>query len=172
LACPPQSLLRKAVGNKNMPQEPGLVVVDASVVLKWQFDDEEYIPQATTLRNDFYARGAIKAIAPYLLIYEVVNGVLTTLRRKRPASHKALEVMDNLMKLEVELKEVESKRVLKLALEHNLSAYDAAYLALAESEGCELWTGDRPFYQAVKSRLPLVKWIGDYVSAGGTEYEK
>jgi len=155
-----------------MPQEPGLVVVDASVVLKWQFDDEEYIPQATTLRNDFYARGAIKAIAPYLLIYEVVNGVLTTLRRKRPASHKALEVMDNLMKLEVELKEVESKRVLKLALEHNLSAYDAAYLALAESEGCELWTGDRPFYQAVKSRLPLVKWIGDYVSAGGTEYEK
>jgi len=66
-----------------MPQEPGLVVVDASVVLKWQLDDEEYIPQATTLRNDFYAQGAIKAIAPYLLIYEVVNGILTATRRKK-----------------------------------------------------------------------------------------
>lgn len=119
-----------------MPQEPGLVVVDASVVLKWQLDDEEYIPQATALRNDFYAQGAIKAIAPYLLIYEVVNGVLTAVRRKRLASHKAPEVMDNFMKLGVELKEAESKRVLELALEHNLSAYDAAYLALTESEGC------------------------------------
>jgi len=145
-----------------MPQEPGLVVVDASVVLKWQLDDEEYIPQATTLRNDFYAQGAIKAIAPYLLIYEVVNGILTATRRKRLASHKAPEVMDNFMKLGVELKEVESKRVLELALEHNLSAYDAAYLALAESERCELWTGDRPFYQAAKATLPWVKWIGDY----------
>ena len=38
-----------------MPQESKLAVVDASVVLKWQLDDEEYIPQATALRNDFYA---------------------------------------------------------------------------------------------------------------------
>ena len=146
-----------------MPQEPRLVVVDASVVLKWQLDDEEYIPQATALRNDFYAQGAIKAIAPYLLIYEVVNGVLTAVRRKRLASHKAPEVMDNFMKLGVELKEVESKRVLELALEHNLSAYDAAYLATAESEHCELWTADKLFYQAAKAALPWVKWIGDYV---------
>ena len=146
-----------------MPQKPGLVVVDASVVLKWQLDDEEYIPQATTLRNDFYAQGAIKAIAPHLLIYEVVNGILTATRRKRLDSDKALEVMNNLIELGVELKEVEPARVLELALEHNLAAYDAAYLALAESEGCELWTGDRPFYQAVKARLPQVKWIGDYI---------
>jgi len=155
-----------------MPQEPGLVVVDASVVLKWQLDDEEYIPQATALRNDFYAQGAIKAIAPHLLIYEVVNGVLTATRRKRLDSYKALHVLDNLMKLRVELREVEPGRVLELAMEHNLAAYDAAYLVLAESEGCELWTGDRPFYQAVKGELPRVKWIGDYVSLGDTGYEK
>ena len=149
-----------------MPQEPGLVVVDASVVLKWQLDDEEYIPQATALRNDFYALSVIKAIAPHLLIYEVLNGVLTATRRKRLASNKALEVIGNLTELGMELKEIEPGRVLKLALEHNLSAYDAAYLALAQSEGCELWTGDRPFYQAVKDELPWVKWIGDYIPVG------
>ena len=149
-----------------MPQEPGMVVVDASVVLKWQLDDEEYIPQATALRNDFYAQGAIKAIAPHLLIYEVINGIVTATRRKRLTSDKALEVINNLIELGVELKEVEPARVLELALEHSLAAYDAAYLALAESEGCELWTGDRPFYQAVKARLPRVKWIGDYVPVG------
>jgi len=63
----------------------------------------------------------------------------------------------------VELRKVEPERVLELALEHNLSAYDAAYLALAGSEGCELWTGDRPFYQAVRGEFPGVNWIGDYI---------
>jgi len=149
-----------------MPREPRLVVVDTSVVLKWQLDDEEYIPQATALRNDFYALEAVKAIAPYLLMYEVVNGILTATTRKRLASDKALKVMDNLMELGVELREVQPERVLELALKHNLSAYDAAYLALAESKGCELWTGDRPFYEATKSKLPQVRWIGDYVSVG------
>jgi predicted nucleic acid-binding protein len=146
-----------------MPQEPKLVVVDASVVLKWQLDDEEYIPQATALRNDFYALSVIKAIAPHLLIYEVINGIITATRRKRLDSDKALGAIDNLIELGVELKEVEPERVLELALEHNLSAYDAAYLALAESASCELWTGDRPFYQAVKDEFPGVKWIGNYI---------
>jgi predicted nucleic acid-binding protein len=146
-----------------MPQEPRLVVVDASVVLKWQLDDEEHIPQATALRNDFYALNVIKAIAPHLLVYEVINGIVTATRRKRLDSDKALRVLDNLIELGVELKEVEPARVLGLALEHNLSAYDAAYLALAESEGCELWTGDRPFYQAVKGEFPGVNWIGNYI---------
>ena len=152
-----------------MLQEPRLVVVDASVVLKWQLDDEECIPQATALRNDFYALGAIKTIAPHLLVYEVINGTVTATRRKRLTSDKALEVVHNLMELGVESKAVEPARVLELALEHNVSAYDAAYLALAESEGCELWTGDRPFYQAVKDDSPQVKWIGDYVAIGDTK---
>jgi predicted nucleic acid-binding protein len=147
-----------------MSQQPRLVVVDASVVLKWQLDDEEYIPQATALRNDSYAQGAIKTIAPHLLIYEVINGILTAARRKRFASDKALEAMNNLMRMGVELEEVQPERILKLALEHNLSAYDAAYLALAESKGCELWTGDRSFYQGVRSEFSRIKWIGDYIS--------
>jgi len=148
-----------------MSPEPILLVVDASVVLKWQLDDEESILQATALRDDFYALGAIRAIAPHLLIYEVINGIVTATRRKRLASDKAMEAMTNLLQLGVELKQVEPERVLELALAHSLSAYDAAYLALAEREGCDLWTGDRLFYQAVKGELPQVKWIGDYISA-------
>jgi predicted nucleic acid-binding protein len=146
-----------------MPREARPVVVDASVVLKWQLDDEECISQATALRDDFYALGAIQAIAPCLLIYEVINGIVTATRRKRLSPDKAHEAMDNLMEIGVELKVVEPEKVLELALEHNLSAYDAAYLALAESEGCELWTGDRPFYQAVRDDFSRVKWIGDYI---------
>jgi predicted nucleic acid-binding protein len=149
-----------------MPQEPRLAVVDASVVLKWQLNDEEFTHQAIALRNDFYISETVKAIAPSLLLYEVMNGIVTAIRRKRLASDKALEAMNNLLKLGVELKPVAPERVLTLALRHNLSAYDAAYLALAEAEGCELWTGDRQFYQAVRSEFSQLKWLGDYIPTG------
>ena len=145
-----------------MAQEPWLVVADASVVLKWQLDDEDCIPQATALRDDFYARGAVNVIAPHLLIYEVVNGIATAARHGRIPLDKSVKALSNLMSLGVELREVEPMKVLEVALRHNLATYDAAYLALAEAEKCDLWTGDRAFYQAVRGGLAWVKWIGDY----------
>ena len=145
-----------------MAQGPALVVADASVVLKWQLNDEDCILQATALRDDFYARGAVNVIAPHLLIYEMVNGIATAARRRRITQDKAIEALSNLMTLGVELREVELLRVLEASLRYNLAAYDAAYLALAEAEKCDLWTGDRAFYQAMKGELSLVKWIGEY----------
>ncbi len=142
--------------------ESELAVVDASVVLKWQFDDEDCVLQATALRDDYYARGAVRVIAPQLLMYEVVNGIATATRRKRLFPDKAAEAMGNLLALGIELKEVEPLKILEVALRYDLAAYDAAYLALAEDESCSLWTGDRAFYQAVKGESRQVKWIGDY----------
>jgi len=142
--------------------ESELVVVDASVVLKWQFDDEDCVSQATALRDDYYARGTVRVIAPQLLVYEVVNGIATATRRRRLAPDKAIEAMDNFLALGIELKEVEPLMVLEVALRYNLAAYDAAYLALAEELKCNLWTGDRSFYQAIKGESHQVKWIGDY----------
>ncbi|MEK9149104.1 MAG: type II toxin-antitoxin system VapC family toxin, partial [Candidatus Desantisbacteria bacterium] len=60
------------------------------------------------------------------------------------------------------LREVQPLRIMEIALEHGLTAYDAVYLALAEDEQCDLWTGDGAFYKAVKDSSPRVKWIGDY----------
>ncbi len=147
-----------------MPQKTKPLVVDASVVLKWQLDDEEHISQAIALRDDFYKRGVIKAIAPHLLIYEIVNGIATASRLKRITRDKAIEAVNNLMALGIELKEIEPQRVLELALSYGLTAYDAAYLALSESQDCELWTGDKSFYEAAQNTLLVaVNWLGDYV---------
>ncbi len=150
-----------------MAQEPGLVVADASVVLKWQFDDEDCVSQATALRDDFYDRGVVSVIAPDLLLYELVNGITTATRRGRLSQDKAEEALSNLLALGIELREVAPLRVLEASLRHNLSAYDAAYLTLAEAEKCALWTGDRTFHRAVKDELPQVKWIGDYTGKEG-----
>jgi len=34
--------------------------------------------------------------------------------------------------------------------------------ALAELRGCELWTADKAFFDAVKSALPFVKYLPNY----------
>ncbi len=40
--------------------------------------------------------------------------------------------------------------------------YDATYAALAELRGCEFWTADKLFYDAVKAVLSFVKYLPDY----------
>jgi len=107
-------------------------------------------------------------IAPHLLLCEVAGGIATAARRRRIAPDKAIEALSNLLVLGVELREIEPLRVLEVALRYSLAAYDAAYLALAEAEKCDLWTGDRAFYQAVREELTRVKWIGDYRVQEGT----
>ena len=41
------------------------------------------------------------------------------------------------------------------------TAYDASYLALAESAGCELWTADGRLVKAVGETLPWLKTLRD-----------
>lgn len=41
------------------------------------------------------------------------------------------------------------------------AAYDSFYLALAETTSDGLWTADERLYNAVKSRVPWVHWVGE-----------
>jgi predicted nucleic acid-binding protein len=40
--------------------------------------------------------------------------------------------------------------------------YDAYYAALAEARGCEFWTADKAFWQAVRRRLKFVKYLENF----------
>jgi hypothetical protein len=51
---------------------------------------------------------------------------------------------------------------LPLARQFNRSAYDAAYLTLAQDTGQQFITGDLRLYNAVHSQLNWVLWIEDY----------
>jgi len=42
------------------------------------------------------------------------------------------------------------------------AAYDSQYLAVAERLGCEFWTADERLYNAVKTHLSWVKWLGNF----------
>ena len=137
------------------------MIVDASVVLRGFFPDEEGHAKAQALIRA-YAQGEIELHAPTLLSYEVTNAVLQAIRRGRIGPEKGREILTAFQGLGIPMVDVSWQQTLELAQTHDRSAYDAAYLALAEETGSKLVTGDRRLYNAVKDRLPWVLWIEDY----------
>ena len=144
---------------------PRQVVVDASVVLKWQLHDEEAIDQALALRDDFLLHGRINLAAPSLLVYELTNGMLTATRQGRISRHQAEEGLANLLSADIRLMTVDTPRIFELSLHWKVSAYDGTYLAMAEKLNSDVWTGDRAFYRACRRKGSRVCWIGDYSTA-------
>ena len=151
------------------PRTPGstppLVVVDASVSLKWALDDEDAVAQAVALRHDALA-GRLQLTAPSLWLYEVTNGLVVAARMNRLAGELGAQLLRHILGLRVvRLADPDPDAVYAASLRHRIAAYDAAYLALAETLGVPLWTGDRRFYEAVGPAVPLVRWVGDYPGA-------
>ena len=54
---------------------PRRYVVDTSVVLKWQLDDEDDVPQALALRDACLVSGDVELHAPMMLAYELTNAL-------------------------------------------------------------------------------------------------
>ena len=138
------------------------VVVDASVAFKWLVE-EENSDKATALTRLWDDEGTHLA-APPLMPFEVANALHRRVVRGDLSVEVAADLMQDLMSLGVVLHETPNlhRRALELASRLKQGAvYDAHYLALAESLGCELWTADQRFYRAVSSSVDNVRWIGE-----------
>ncbi len=139
------------------------MIVDASVVVRGFFPDEEGHVEAQALIRA-YAHQELKLLAPTLLPYEVTNAILQAIKRARIDAEKGREILTTFQALSIPTAEPSWQRALELARAYDRSAYDGAYLALAQERGIRLVTGDRRLYNAVKGRLPWVLWIEDYAS--------
>jgi predicted nucleic acid-binding protein len=135
------------------------MIVDASVLLEAFFPDETQ-PQAQLLLRQ-HAAGQVRLKAPGLLLYEVSNAVWQAERRGRIPETQADEILQTVGALNIELLSLEWGEMLPLARRFGRSAYDAAYLTLAERSGEQLVTGDKRLYNAVHAKLDWVVWIGD-----------
>jgi predicted nucleic acid-binding protein len=140
------------------------MIIDASVMLSAFFPDEAQ-PQAQAVIREHVA-GRLPLKAPALLPYELSNAVWQAERRGRISRLQADQIITAFAGLEIEILPQEWGEMLPLARKYNRSAYDAAYLALAESTGESLITGDERLYHAIRKEFRLLLWIGDY-SAGG-----
>ena len=142
------------------------VVVDASVAFKWLVE-EEHSDKATALARLWDDDGS-RLAAPQLLSFEVANALHRRVARGEFAVDVAVGLMDDLMSLGIAFHHGLDlhRRALELAsVLQQGAAYDAHYIALAESLECELWTADRRFHRAVGASVDKVKWLGDFSEA-------
>ncbi len=124
------------------------IVIDASVALAWCFPDEA---------SD-YADGVLVALdgrtamVPAVWPVEVANALLVGERRKRirqPEVRRFVELLKGLSILEDGQPFADTvSNILPLAREHDLSAYDAAYLDVAVRHGAPLATLDKALQKA------------------------
>ncbi len=114
------------------------VVLDASVVLKWfRADGERHLDPARSLRATFEA-GQLAVLAPPLLRLEIVN---VAGRRWQWGENALVELAVAFDELGFEFEEPDLARVASWTA-RDLTAYDAAYVALAEARTTPLITDD------------------------------
>lgn len=115
------------------------LVLDSSVVLKWfASEGEAGSAQARTIRGRYEA-GGLLVVVPSLMFLEVVN---IAGRRWLWEESQLLELAGALDDLGFDIAEPELRSVAAWTA-RGLSAYDSAYVALAEERGLQLMTDDQ-----------------------------
>lgn len=132
-------------------------VLDASMTMAWCFADEA-TPYTTAVRRSL---ADATALAPSIWPLEVANVLLIAERRGRLTDVETQELVAFLHTLPVEVVSVPLEHVfqdiLALARAHNLTSYDAAYLALALRENLPLASLDNRLCTAAGNvGVPLV----------------
>jgi predicted nucleic acid-binding protein len=125
-------------------------VLDASITLAWCFEDE-----ATPVSYIALERLAAEtASVPSIWHVEVANVLALAERRRRITLAESAEFIARLENLIIEVDEETWSRaftrILELAREQRLTAYDAAYLELAMRLGVPLASKDRDLCDAAE----------------------
>lgn len=116
------------------------IVVDNSVVLAWCLADEEH-PVADEAMRLATEHGAV---VPQLWRYELLNALIVNERRGRLDADDVRLTLADLADLRIERDGFHNEAsLLRLARLHGLSAYDAAYLEVAERRGLAIASLDR-----------------------------
>jgi predicted nucleic acid-binding protein len=133
-----------------------VVVVDSSVIVAALSPDEKSDKALLDLR----AAAAQGMLAPSLLMYELANVIATKRRRGGLDADDHARLNAEVANLPIDLIEPNgagAADLAMLALDLNLSAYDAAYVQLARQRSASLLTLDRRLADAARAAgVPLI----------------
>ena len=141
------------------------VVVDASLAVKWLIEEDDSDKAHTAIQS--WVAWDITRIDPHLMPFEVANALRRRVLRGELNVGDSTRMIPRLLASRLELHQPPDLHVRALQLASELkqaAAYDAHYLALAESVGCELWTADERFYRAASPSIDIVRWSGEFVA--------
>jgi predicted nucleic acid-binding protein len=144
-----------------------VVVVDASLALKWVLSEADSNTAITLLRK--WNTDNMEVIAPALFTYEATNILYRQVVTNKLTYDEVKKLLTKLFSIGILLNFAQhteiSLRAMELSHRFGLPvAYDAHYLALAEHEKCEYWTADSRLCNAVKDKLPWVRQLSEYQS--------
>ncbi len=137
------------------------VIVDASVGVKWLFQEHDSSQAISVLHR--FQRGEIKIIVPEIFYLEVANTCWTKAKKKLATVKQVIDSLDRINDLSLikysdqELADV----ALENSLRFNTSVYDSLYLALAEIYLAPLITADEALYNACRDRFDFIELLQD-----------
>ena len=82
-------------------------------------------------------------IAPEILPYEIGNALSAMIKRKKLDKSQALSAYKTITKIPVRLVSVDIPSALKIAIEHNIYAYDAYFLQCSKTYSLPLFSLDK-----------------------------
>lgn len=128
-----------------------MVVVDTSVAIKWFLPEKGSEAAKTLLEKEELA-------APDLLLYEMTNVLSYKAALTSGDIQKLLKILFQFSIQFFVLSQERFLRVAELSRNFQISAYDASFIALAETLQADLVTADEKLVKQVKF-LPFVKGL-------------
>jgi len=132
--------------------------------VKWVVKGEPWRKKARQFLLDSLSAG-ITLVAPPIFEYETESVLQGQLHSRQMTVSETDTALTRLAAIGVQIVTHPDmvKRAREIARQANQSRiYDSLYAALAELRGCEFWTADKTFCDAVKVALPFVKYLPDY----------
>src|SRR5580704_2041022 len=127
-----------------------MIVLDASVVVELLTNG----PLADSLRRDL-AESSESFIVPHLLDVEVASALRRLVAGQRFDSHRSQKFLAGLAALPAERYSHIPLLGRMWEVRHNFTAYDAAYIALAEATDSVLYTCDEKLCKGHRARVAL-----------------
>ncbi len=136
-----------------------LLILDASVVIKW-FKDETHKEYALKIRENFYL-GINEIAVPDLLLYEISNSMRYDSKFDEDSIKQSLESIISMdIDITIPTEELINDAV-DTAYKYNITVYDAIYVSLAKLMNAIFITADEKLYEKIKD-LEFVRFITSY----------
>lgn len=133
------------------------MILDASVVAKW-FLEEEGTKISLQIREKYF-QDEFDISVPDLIIYEIAN----TLRYSDFSSQEINKALSSIYSMNLFLMDPSEKmmeKASKIAIEKEITIYDATYVALADQLSSRFITADKPLFTKTKESYDVRYLMG------------
>lgn len=131
-------------------------VLDSSVALKWVLPEADS-GRAIRLRDE-YRNGLHELLAPDIFPPEIANALASAERQKRIRIGESYIYLNDVLSAAPAQRPSAPllARAMEIAIASKRAVYDCIYLALAETEACELVTADDQFARGLRPSFPFI----------------